>query len=231
MRARPESAGDAGSAADAGPGPAAGRRGVRQPKQARSRLTRERVLEAAVGCFERSGFEETTTAMIAEHAGVAVGTVYGYFRDKREILLELLDTEVAEEAEQVIEQLDPASWRGTDPRERTRSLIDTIFHTTRLRPGLQRILWERYFKDPAFRERFDAMRGRVREAIDAFIDALEQEGVCRPLMDREMASFVILNAVQWNSTQSQLRGEPEMIDQAAHATSEMITRYLFKQDG
>ena len=225
MSARPENV-----EADLDSEGAPARRGVRKPKQARSRLTRERVLEAAVGCFERSGFEETTTAMIAEHAGVAVGTVYGYFRDKREILLELLDTVVRDEADQVIEQLDPASWRGTDPRERTRSLIDTIFHTTRLRPGLQRILWERYFKDPAIRDRFDAMRGRVRVAIDAFIDALQEEGVCRPLVDREMAAFVILNAVQWNSTQSQLRGDADATDQAAHATTEMISRYLFVED-
>ena len=54
--------------------------------------------------------------MIAGEAGVAVGTVYNYFRDKRELILELLEHTDREVAEHVVEQLDPASWRGTTPR-------------------------------------------------------------------------------------------------------------------
>jgi AcrR family transcriptional regulator len=179
-------------------------------------------------CFEAHGFDETTTAMIAQRAGVAVGTVYGYFKDTRAILLELLDTMVREEADAVIARLDPASWEGNDPLEWTRSLIDMVFHTQRLRPGIQRIVWERYFKDPAFRAAFDQIRETIRVAIDRFLDALEREGVARPLVDRELASSVILNAVQWNATQALLRGDPEEIDHAAHATAELILRYVFK---
>jgi AcrR family transcriptional regulator len=203
------------------------RREVRTPQQARSRRTRQRVLQAAIECYEECGYDETTTAMIAERAGVAVGTVYGYFKDKRDIVLELLETIVRDEADEVIEQLDPASWRGTDPRDRTRSLIDAIFHATRLRPGIQRILWERYFKDEAFREPFEALRGQIRQAIDAFIEGIRAEGLCRELVDQEAAAFVILNAVQWNATQTHLRGDPEEIDRVAQATTELITRYLF----
>jgi AcrR family transcriptional regulator len=204
------------------------RRAGRRPLQARAQRTRQRVLESAVLCFEAHGFDETTTAMIAQRAGVAVGTVYGYFKDKRAILLELLDTMVREEADAVIARLDPASWEGNDPLEWTRSLIDMVFHTQRLRPGIQRIVWERYFKDPAFRAAFDQIRETIRVAIDRFLDALEREGVARPLVDRELASSVILNAVQWNATQALLRGDPEEIDHAAHATAELILRYVFK---
>lgn len=207
---------------------AADRRRPRKPQQARAVRTRLRLLEAAVHCFETHGFDETTTAMIAREADVAVGTVYGYFKDKRDILLELLDTLVREEFDAVITRLDPASWAGTDPLELTRSLIDTVFHTQGQRPGIQRILWERYFKDDAFREAFDAVRERTRVAIDAFIDAVDAKGLCRPLVDRRLASSVILNAVQWNATQALLRGDPDEIDHAAHATAELIVRYVFK---
>jgi len=200
---------------------------VRTPQQARSRRTRQRVLEAAVDCFEERGYDETTTAMIATRAGVAVGTVYGYFKDKRDILLELLDTTVREEADVVIRQLDPTSWKGSDPRIRTRTLIDAIFHTQRLRPGIQRILWERYFKDEAFRQAFEAIRERIREAIDAFIDAVRAEGLCHPRVDKVIASLVILNAVHWNATHAYLRGDPDEIDRAAQATTELISSYLF----
>lgn len=200
----------------------------RAPQQSRSRLTRQKLIEAAVECFERHGFEETTTAMIASQAGVAVGTVYNYFTDKREIILELFDRTNREVADHVIAQLDPASWLGTtDPRDRTRSLIDAIFHTQRLRPGIQRILWAQYFKDPEFQEPFEALRDRIQAAIDAFIVAVDEAGLCRADLDREMASFVVLNAVQWNSTQAFLNKDPAFRDAAAAATAELVARYLF----
>ncbi len=200
----------------------------RTPQQARSRRTREKLIEAAVGCFERHGFEETTTAMIASEAGVAVGTVYNYFTDKREIILELLDRFDREVAGDVIAQLDPDSWRGTiDPRDRTRTLIDAAFHTQKMRPGIQRILWAQFFKDPEFAEPFEVVRTRMRVAIDAFIEAVDQAGLCRPDLDRKMASFVILNAVQWNASQAFLNDDPKFRDAAAKETAELVARYLF----
>ncbi len=166
--------------------------------------------------------------MIAAEAGVAVGTVYNYFTDKREIILELLNQTDREVAEEVIAQLEPASWQGTtDPRERTRTLIDAIFHTQRLRPGIQRILWAQYFKDPDFREPFEALRRRMSDAIDDFIVAVDEAGLCRPDLDRETASFVVLNAVQWNSAQAFLSEDPAFRDAAARETAELVARYLF----
>ena len=204
-----------------------GKRKVRVPQQARSRRTRRAVLEAAVACFEEQGFDETTTARIARRAGIAVGTLYGYFRDKEEILLELLDTTVAEVADRVVERLTPNHWEGADPRDIARTLIDSIFHSQRVRPGLQRIMWERYFKDEEFRRPFEAIRSRIREAILHFADALAERGLLRD-MDRESASFVILNAVQWNATQAFLFASEDEIDARASATADLVIRYVFR---
>jgi AcrR family transcriptional regulator len=202
-------------------------RGVRVPQQARSRRTREAVLDTAVACFEAQGFDETTTAMIAERAGVGVGTVYEYFRDKREILLELLDRAVGEQADFVVGTLDPGSWRGSDPRETVRKLIEAVFEVQKLRPGIQRILWERYFKDDDFHRPFEVMRARIREAIEVFAEAVAQQGLLREL-DREHASLVIVNAVQWNATHAFLDGSPEEIQATARATADMVERFIFR---
>jgi AcrR family transcriptional regulator len=51
-----------------------------------TRPKREAILDAARTLFVQKGYEETTIAEIAQAAGVAVGTVYLYFRNKHEIL-------------------------------------------------------------------------------------------------------------------------------------------------
>ncbi len=50
-----------------------------------SRPKRELILEAARNLFAQKGYDEITIADIAKMAGMAVGTVYLYFRNKHEV--------------------------------------------------------------------------------------------------------------------------------------------------
>ena len=209
-----------------GPGPGAPSSRTRRPQQARARQTRARILTAAIACFEEAGYDLTTTSGIAAEAGIAVGTVYSYFENKREILLEIVAHTMAEVARTVIEHLEPARWEDADPRRTTRSLIDLIFHTQNLRPGMQRVVWERYFKDPDVRAAIEAIWARTREAIKLFLDAVERDGQLRDI-DRESATHVIQNAVQWNASRAFATGDPARIDAYAHATADMISRFVF----
>ena len=48
--------------------------------------TRARILETALTLFRERGYEETTMRAIAEHAGVALGSAYYYFRSKEQLI-------------------------------------------------------------------------------------------------------------------------------------------------
>ena len=50
-----------------------------------TRTKRQAIIEAAREIFAKQGYEDTTIAEIAAAAGVAVGTIYLYFHNKREI--------------------------------------------------------------------------------------------------------------------------------------------------
>jgi AcrR family transcriptional regulator len=201
-------------------------RGVRIPQQARSRRTRVRILEAASEAFETLGYDETTTAEIARRAGIAVGSVYDYFRDKRAILLVLLHDTVEQVADLVVQGLAPEAWRGADPRESVRKLLELTFHSRTLRPGLQRILWERFFKDPEVRAAVEAIEDRVRGAIAALLEALRAEGTTR-IENPATAAFVVHLSVEWTASRLVLGGSPVDIDDAVDAATDMISRYLF----
>lgn len=64
---------------------------IRQPKQQRSIDKKNRIISAGYELFAEKGYFNTNTAEIAKKAGVSTGIVYGYFRDKRDILIDVLD--------------------------------------------------------------------------------------------------------------------------------------------
>lgn len=63
---------------------------VRQPRQERSIEKKNKIIEAGYELFSEVGYYGTNTAEIAKRAGVSTGIVYGYFQDKRDILISVL---------------------------------------------------------------------------------------------------------------------------------------------
>ena len=59
----------------------------RAPRQERAKSTIETILEATARILERQGPAKLNTNSIAEHAGISIGTLYQYFRNKNEILV------------------------------------------------------------------------------------------------------------------------------------------------
>ncbi len=49
------------------------------------------ILEAAIRVFARQGFHQSTVAQIAKEAGVADGTIYLYFKNKDDILVQFFN--------------------------------------------------------------------------------------------------------------------------------------------
>lgn len=56
----------------------------------RKARTRAAIIKSATDLFHKRGFEETSIQQIAEAADTGVGTLYGYFHSKEDILREVL---------------------------------------------------------------------------------------------------------------------------------------------
>ena len=79
---------------------------VREPQQKRSIDKKNRIIEAGYELFAKDGYFNTNTSEIAKKAGVSTGIVYGYFHDKRDILIEVLDIYVDNVFYPVFEMFD-----------------------------------------------------------------------------------------------------------------------------
>lgn len=67
-----------------------------EPTQSRSRETLDRILVAAEKVLEDVGPEHATSRLIAETAGVSVGSLYRFFPDKAAVIRELVNRYVAQ---------------------------------------------------------------------------------------------------------------------------------------
>jgi AcrR family transcriptional regulator len=77
------------------------------------------IIDAAFDVFSRKGFAEATTHEIAKEAGVAVGTIYKYFQNKRDLMVAVVtDIAITEPLLQILEKRE-----DTDDSTFIRSII------------------------------------------------------------------------------------------------------------
>lgn len=78
-----------------------------------------RILEAAIQVFAEQGFFHSTVSQIAKEAGVADGTIYLYFKNKDDILLQFFNYKT----KQVFNQFREAVDQADNAKDKLRNLI------------------------------------------------------------------------------------------------------------
>jgi TetR/AcrR family transcriptional regulator, fatty acid metabolism regulator protein len=77
---------------------------------------RERIIAAAAKLFGEKGYHDTTTAEIAESAGVAAGTIYIYFSSKEELLVAVFEEFLGRHMERLREGVSQEATPGNKLR-------------------------------------------------------------------------------------------------------------------
>ena len=77
----------------------------RMPVQGRSVARVARMLDTCAELIDESGYDALTTTLLAERAGVAIGTVYQFFPDKRAVVAALTKRNVEAYVERLSERL------------------------------------------------------------------------------------------------------------------------------
>lgn len=88
---------------------------------------REQILSVARDVFARRGYHQTTIDDIVAHAGIARGTFYLYFEDKRAIFSELVDrfsVQITQAIQRIVTD-DPARPVAEQVRENIRAILRT----------------------------------------------------------------------------------------------------------
>ena len=139
---------------------------------------RRQILDAALVCFSRGGFHQTSMQQIFEESGLSPGAVYRYFKGKEEIV-----QAIAEETLRGFGATLEAGPRGR-PVEMLERILDTIdafeLRDQRLRLALQ--VWGEAMVNPGLavfvRDAIDGLRKRIA----AELDCADPQGTARVLV-------------------------------------------------
>jgi len=134
-------------------------------------VPRARIMAAARNRFEKFGYRATSIALIARDAGIAVGTIYLYFRNKEQILVALFEESNARwmaEAERVANQPGSAEERllGVARASMERNQRDQLLRAVMNR-DLEMILAPlcEEFRDKVVRHNVQVMADVIRDGV------------------------------------------------------------------
>jgi AcrR family transcriptional regulator len=157
--------------------------------------SRERILAAAAAIAAESGYEGTTISKVTRRSGLPVSSVYWFFKDKDELVAEVVRHSFEE---WIAGQPDwaPVSSGGSLP-DGLRAVLDHSVRSLTLAPDFLRIgqmlTLENRETEPAARARYVQIRATVEERITAWfaagLDAQLQTR--RPHLARTLARFLI----------------------------------------
>jgi AcrR family transcriptional regulator len=159
---------------------------------AQKETRRRQILDAALRCFSREGFHNTTTADIVRESGVSQGTLYLYFTTKDDIIVALADDRHQGEAflnAMAQSEQDPVAGLGLLLELYGRSLDEPGRADTR-RVGI--LGWAEALRNPTILASLNEGASLVRKEIIRIIERGQRVGQIRPEIAPEaVARFLI----------------------------------------
>ncbi len=112
----------------------------KRPIQERSKQTVAAILQAAAQVLMKNGYDRTTTNLVAEKAGVSIGSLYEYFPNKEALVAAIASAHVEELTERADDALRAAD-KGV-PVSFVTALVRAGLDAHRVNPKLHKVLVE-----------------------------------------------------------------------------------------
>ena len=185
--------------------------------------TRNRLIAAGERLFSQKGFHNTTSKEIATEAGVAIGSFYAYFVDKKALFIDVLKKHSLEVFDS-ISKVRLEDIGNTDPMGLLAALIKAIIVAHEISPEFHRELTVMVHSDPEIRTVVDGWQeeatARIRETLALWKDRIRTK-------DLEAAAVLIYETLEAAVHRIKLYGLDIKEERLVNELSDMLCRYLF----
>ena len=153
---------------------------------------RRRILDAAVSVFAQHGFYNAKVSQIAKEAGVADGTIYLYFKNKEDILIQVF----IDAMDEILRRQEAAAAEITDPTERLRTFIRVHFASVAESRAMAEVITVELRQSSKFMRNTDMKPfGRYLGMIARIVDDGVRAGVFAKGSDSRLIARSIFGAV------------------------------------
>ncbi|MBM7333727.1 MAG: TetR/AcrR family transcriptional regulator [Alcanivorax sp.] len=191
----------------------------KQPQQKRSREMVRALVDATGLCIQRHGLDDTTTARIAEQAGVSVGSLYQYFGDKSALIEALMDR-LAEDIAGGLRRLPLMA--VNDLNEMVHRSIRFGFSVLRSRDGLYLELVRNWHRLPTHRM-VDLLQQHFMELSRLYFLRHYRD---YPIENLEVRVFIVTNSVLFTMVRHVSQGDVIGEEALARELTRMVAGYL-----
>lgn len=175
-----------------------------------------KIILAATKVFAKKGFFNARISDIAKEAKVADGTIYLYFNNKFDILISVLEEEIGK----IIEQIEKAIERETDPEKMLTIFINKHLTAMKQNKNLAEVIHiELRQSDRLIKEYRNTSFRQYIDVISRIIEQGQEQGVYRPDIVPDIAKRVFFGALD---EVTRIWTTPEKVHYSVEETSEQI---------
>jgi len=191
--------------------------------------TRTKILQASLQLFARQGYDGTTTRDLAKLAGVAEGTLFRHFANKKAILIEVATTGWVDILTDLLTELsEMGSYKAVSQVMRRRML------NMRKNGDLLRVCFIEAQYHPELKETIQAeVISKMTDVAEAFFATAMEKGIYRQMNPKIVAKvFLGIFAIAGFSEQTIIDPEasPQAMQEMAEGISDIFLRGVLNSD-
>jgi AcrR family transcriptional regulator len=191
--------------------------------------TRTRILKSAERLFARQGYDGTTTRDLAQTAGIAEGTLFRYFENKKAILIEVATQGWVEILTDLLTELsEMGSYKAVAQVMRRRML------NLHQNSDMMRVCFMEAQFHPDLRDRIQSeVINKMMDVAEAFFQTAMDQGIYRPMNPKVVARvFLGMFAVAGFSDETIMspNSSPKEMQEMAEGIAEIFLNGVLAND-
>lgn len=205
---------------------------TRVPKQTRAIESREKIIRAAMALFAEEGFHNTNAPEITARAGLATGTFYLYFNNKKEVFIEIIKRIYKNIFDKVLMNFESnmIQHRITnyyDGRELAHFIVSRLVSEYKVNARLLREILAMVMRDREIEKIRGKEEKKVVEILVLFMESYK--GLIR-VTDFEAAAVLLLKFMEEMLHQIKFKSSGIENERLIKEIEDMICRYLLPEN-
>lgn len=180
---------------------------------------RRRILDAAVSVFAQHGFYNAKVSQIAKEAGVADGTIYLYFKNKEDILIQVF----IDAMDEILRRQEEAIGQVQDPIDRLRTFIRVHFASVAESRAMAEVITVELRQSSKFMRNTDMKPfGRYLSMIARIVDDGVRTGVFARGSDPRLIARAVFGAVDELALEWAMSDRNASLDEAGNRVADLF---------